>query len=223
MEFVNILGWLRYLLSRFCEYVLGGNLVRNKRPPTAHPRTFLLQCIALYTTPDSIHNAKKNMSGDNKRVVLIADGNERIETRLGKCSLSGMITDLAEGHTDITLEVPLPQVRAHVASTVVRYLEHHHDNRAPELERPLTRKLQEVLSDWDMRFIETNYSHTILFEIIQAATVLNIRDLIELCSAVIADMMKMKSVEDIREMFGIVSDFTPEEAEALRREYEASA
>eukprot|EP01061_Rhynchopus_euleeides_P004915 TRINITY_DN14120_c1_g1_i1.p2 TRINITY_DN14120_c1_g1~~TRINITY_DN14120_c1_g1_i1.p2 ORF type:complete len:160 (+),score=67.53 TRINITY_DN14120_c1_g1_i1:148-627(+) len=158
----------------------------------------------------------------SKKVVLLVDG-ERVETRLSNCSLSGMITDLSEGHTDAVLEVPLPNVRPAIAGSVVRYMEHHHDKRAPEIEKPLTRKLQEVLSDWDMKFVEQNYSHSVLFEIIQAATILNIRDLIELCSAVIADMMKMKSVEDIRDMFGIVSDFTPEEEEHLRHEYDIGA
>jgi S-phase kinase-associated protein 1 len=49
-----------------------------------------------------------------------------------------------------------------------------------------------------------------------AANYLDIKSLIELCCAKVATMIKGKSPEEIRQQFGIVNDFTPEEESQIR-------
>lgn len=51
-----------------------------------------------------------------------------------------------------------------------------------------------------------------------AANYLNIKSLLDLTCAKVASMIKGKSPEQIREMFGIENDFTPEEEEKIREE-----
>ena len=52
----------------------------------------------------------------------------------------------------------------------------------------------------------------------QAANYLDIKGLLDLTCQTVADMMKGKSVEEIRKIFNITNDFTPEEEEKVRKE-----
>ena len=155
-----------------------------------------------------------------KKVLLMGDGGDKLSTTLDKCVLSELITGMAEGHEEDIVEIRVPNVRSEVLNNVLEYLTYHADNRAPAIEKPLTRSLQEVLVEWDLKFVHRNYTHAYVFELMQAATYLTIRDMVELCSAVLAEMMKSKSVDEIRDMFGITNDFAPEEEELLRREFD---
>jgi S-phase kinase-associated protein 1 len=47
---------------------------------------------------------------------------------------------------------------------------------------------------------------------------LNIKELLDLTCQTVADMIKNKTPEEIRRIFNIVNDFTPEEEEEVRRE-----
>lgn len=57
-----------------------------------------------------------------------------------------------------------------------------------------------------------------LFHLTLAANYLDIKPLLDLCSAKIASMIKDKTVEQIRVNLDIVNDFTPEEEAKVREE-----
>lgn len=56
------------------------------------------------------------------------------------------------------------------------------------------------------------------FFLVQAANYLNIKGLLDLTCQTVADMIKGKTPEQIREKFNIKNDFTPEEEEEIKRE-----
>ena len=58
----------------------------------------------------------------------------------------------------------------------------------------------------------------ILFELILAANYMDIKSLLDLTCAKVASMIKGKSPEQIRILFNITNDFSPEEEEAVREE-----
>ena len=72
---------------------------------------------------------------------------------------------------------------------------------------------QAVNDEWFADFMKDRPSEQI-FEMANAGNYLDIVPLTELASAKIASMIKGKSIEEIRGIFGVVNDFTPEE-EAL--------
>ena len=71
---------------------------------------------------------------------------------------------------------------------------------------------------WDQDFLKVDQGT--LFEIILAANYLDIKGLLEVTCKTVANMMKGKSAEEIRKLFNIENDLTPEEEEQIRKENE---
>ena len=57
-----------------------------------------------------------------------------------------------------------------------------------------------------------------LFDLIQAANYLNIKGLLELCCKTAANQIRGKSAEEVRQLWNIRCDLTPEEEERLKQE-----
>lgn len=141
---------------------------------------------------------------------------DEISTKVSRdvMTQSLFIKDLLEDQEE--QQVHLPGVDSKILEKVIAYLTHHKDNKATELEKPLKNKLEDSISKWDKEFLEMD--QPTLLEVIMAANYLNIKDLLELTCAKVADMIKGKTPQQIRDMFGIENDFTPEEEEKIREE-----
>jgi S-phase kinase-associated protein 1 len=57
-----------------------------------------------------------------------------------------------------------------------------------------------------------------LYDVILAANYLNIKDLLELGCAQVAALMWGKTIQEIRDLFHIENDFSPEEEAQIREE-----
>ncbi|KAG8714947.1 hypothetical protein FRC09_017078 [Ceratobasidium sp. 395] len=119
--------------------------------------------------------------------------------------------------------VPLPNVTSAVFQKVLEYCEHHRhepippDDGSSSNDDPRKRQVSEI-GEWDREFIQVDQE--MLFEIILAANYLNIKDLLDLGCKTVAEMIKEKTPEEIRKLFNIVNDFTPEEEAQIRLENE---
>ncbi|KAI8548521.1 hypothetical protein RHMOL_Rhmol07G0279300 [Rhododendron molle] len=71
-------------------------------------------------------------------------------------------------------------------------------------------------SGWFTQF--ANVGKSVLFDMILAANYLDIKSLLDLTCQTVADMIKGKTPEEVRKIFNIVNDFTPEEEDEVRRE-----
>ena len=86
-----------------------------------------------------------------------------------------------------------------------------------EIEKPLkSSNLSELIQEYYSEF--TNVEQETLFELVLAANYLDIKPLLDLTCATIASMIKGKSAEEIRKIFNIVNDFTPEEEAQIRED-----
>ncbi|AEO68389.1 07a284ee-cb0f-46ca-9b81-433da5893860 [Thermothielavioides terrestris] len=77
--------------------------------------------------------------------------------------------------------------------------------------KPLT------FSDWDKKFFDALDSEA-LYEILIAANYLDIKPLYELGCQFVANMIRGKTTEQIREILNITSDFNPEEELRIREQ-----
>jgi len=73
-----------------------------------------------------------------------------------------------------------------------------------------------VVSEWDAEFC--NVPQDILFGMMIAADFLNIKDLYEATMKTVTDMIKGKTPEQLRELFNLPDDLSPEEKEQIRKE-----
>ncbi|KAL9249070.1 SKP1-like protein, partial [Drosera capensis] len=89
---------------------------------------------------------------------------------------------------------------------VIEYCKNHAEN------------VKENLKAWDAEFMEIDLE--LMFNLIMAANYLDIKGLLDLTCQAVADMMKGKIPEVIRAMFNITNDFTPEEEEQIRKDYQ---
>ncbi|CAI0553859.1 unnamed protein product [Linum tenue] len=101
--------------------------------------------------------------------------------------------------------IPLPNVTGRILAKVIEYCKKHHEAPKPD-----------GFASWDEDFVKVDQNT--LFDLILAANYLNIKDLLDLTCQTVANMMKGKTPEEIRAIFNIKNDFTPEEEEEVRRE-----
>lgn len=77
--------------------------------------------------------------------------------------------------------------------------------------------LHSLKPDIDKQFVNS-LSQSLIFELIYASNFIDFRLLLDVLSKTVANMIKNKSVDEIRSTFNIVNDFTSQEEEQLRQE-----
>ncbi|KAF7027052.1 hypothetical protein CFC21_039124 [Triticum aestivum] len=112
--------------------------------------------------------------------------------------------------------IPLPNVNAKILDMVIKYCRQHIQKRGADAADPTAKASEPDLKTFDDKFIDVDQQ--ILFDLILAANYLNIKGLLDLTCQKVADMMKGRTVEEIRKTFDIKNNFTKEEEEEVRRE-----
>ncbi|PIA16717.1 E3 ubiquitin ligase SCF complex, Skp subunit [Coemansia reversa NRRL 1564] len=129
--------------------------------------------------------------------------------------IKNLIDDLGETEDAI----PLPNVTSKVLEKVIEYCEHHkHDPPVIKDEYDDLPKRSDDISPWDEQYMKIDQE--MLFEILLASNYMDIKPLLDLGCKTVANMIRGKSAEEIRKMFNIVDDFTPEEKEQIKKENE---
>ncbi|KAI8826935.1 Skp1 family, dimerization domain-containing protein [Fimicolochytrium jonesii] len=129
--------------------------------------------------------------------------------------IKNMLEDVGEADDQ---PIPLPNVSGPILQKVIEYATHHKDDPPAPPEEEAKPKSSDDIGEWDREF--TNVDQGTLFELILAANYLDMKGLLDLGCKTVANMIKGKSVEEIRKTFNIQNDFTPEEEEQIRKENE---
>ena len=150
--------------------------------------------------------------------VLTSDGQAMDMTRAAASmarTLEDLLNDLGEDSP-----IPIPSVNAHIMRHVIEYAEYkvHNPNPAKPTDPKELRRTDDILP-WDRDFIAALDQST-LFDVIMAANYLSLQDLVDLGCKSVANMIKGKSVEELRETFHLKNEFTPEEEKKVREENE---
>nr|XP_023882221.1 SKP1-like protein 1A [Quercus suber] len=155
-----------------------------------------------------------------KMITLVSSDGETFEVEekvaMESQTLKGMIEDDCADSA-----IPLPNVASQTLSRVIEYCKKHVE-AASESKVDTSYsydKIDNSLTAWDDEFVkDIKVDQNILFDLILAANFLNIKGLLDLTCKTVADMMNGKSVPEIRKMFHIINDYTPEEEEQVRKE-----
>ena len=152
----------------------------------------------------------------DKLITLVSSDGEKIQISAKAAQRSQLVKKIIETHPD-DVEIPLSNVKSSILKKIKEYLEHYQDSDPKEIERPLaSQNYQDCVEAWDFEFI--NIELDTIFEIILAANYMDIKPLLELASSKIASIIKGKTPEEIRKIFNIQNDFTPEEEQQIRDE-----
>ncbi|EYU37961.1 hypothetical protein ABFS82_02G007400 [Erythranthe guttata] len=113
--------------------------------------------------------------------------------------------------------IPLPNVNTPILAMIIQYCKHHTEAAADKGAAAAAKKVSEdSLIDFDTEFMDVEQCTR--FDLLLAANYLNIKSLMDLICETVAGTMKGKSPVELREMFNIENDFTPEEEEKFRKD-----
>lgn len=116
--------------------------------------------------------------------------------------------------------IPVTNVTAVILAKVIHWCTHHylHSEDFVVAGSPEVDRYNLDLHPWDEAFCKVDQDT--LFEIILAANYLDIAELLDTTCKATAILIKGKTPEEIRKVFNIKNDFTPEEEAQIRKENE---
>ncbi|KAK1417306.1 hypothetical protein QVD17_26432 [Tagetes erecta] len=108
--------------------------------------------------------------------------------------------------------VPIPNVDPQIEAAVNEFIKKHDSTEEEDVR---TEAMNELRSFIEREEIETST----LLVLVKYASEINNAGLLDVFCQRVADVIKDKSVEEVREIFNIENDFTPEEEQAIRDEH----
>ncbi|KAG0515492.1 hypothetical protein BDA96_10G283500 [Sorghum bicolor] len=158
--------------------------------------------------------SSSSSSGEEKTIVLVSsDIRARFEVREAAALLSKTVRRMIdEAGADASGDdgILLPEVDAKTLAKVLEYCNKH----APASSS--SSAAEEDLERFDREFMHVDLGT--LYSLTTASSYLKIEGLLNLTCKTIADMIKGKTPEQIRKMFGMTNELTTEEEDEVRRE-----
>lgn len=132
--------------------------------------------------------------------------------------MSNMVSGLIEeDNSDTVIEVPIPNVSSKVLEKVIEFCTHYQKEPMMAVSTPLkSSKIEDIVQPWYVNFVTLDQA--MLFELVTAANYMDIKPLLDLTCLAVAVYIKGKSAEELRSIFNLSDDFTPEEEAQLREE-----
>lgn len=153
---------------------------------------------------------------DDDQVTLVSSDGQQFLLQVKAAKLSKTIENLIED-AGVEAPIPLPNVTGKILNKVAEYCKYHIEN--PDIQKQeeddKVEKRTDDICSWDQEFCQVD--QPTLFELILASNYLDIPGLLDLTCKTVANMIKGKTPEQIRQTFGLQNDFTPEEEEAIRK------
>ncbi|BAT07191.1 SKP1-like protein 5 [Oryza sativa Japonica Group] len=150
-----------------------------------------------------------------KMILLISSDGAKFELSEAAASLSKTLGNMIEDDCATNGAIPLANVASDILAKVVEYCNKHAAATATATAAAKASG-EEELSKFDAEFVSVDRKK--LFGLINAANFLNMPCLLELTCQRAADLIKDMMPEQVREVFGIENDFTPEEEAEVRNE-----
>ncbi|KAH7696058.1 E3 ubiquitin ligase complex SCF subunit sconC [Aphelenchoides avenae] len=171
----------------------------------------------------SSDNAAAPTAAVSPKVVCVTSDGEKIPVDIEALRLSHtfdtMYRDLGlEEHADFPGEFQVKNVEARVFNKVVEWCQEHKGQPDPVIEQdPNTRERKWfTFSDYEKKFFEVPVEE--LEELVMAANYLDVKSLYYYGCQSIAALIKGKSPDEIRALFGLEDDLTGEEKAEIRKQ-----
>lgn len=135
--------------------------------------------------------------------------------------MSQMVADFIEEDNDTESDVPITftitNVRTLVLTKVIEYCTHYQEEPMTPITTPLkSSKIEDLVQPWYASFVQLE--QPMLFELVTAANYMDIKSLLDLTCLAVSIYIKGKSAEELRQIFNISAEFSPEDEEQVREE-----
>lgn len=157
---------------------------------------------------------------DDRKVILTSSDGRSFELSAKVAKLSQLVNEMIESDDDDgeALTIPLLNVNSDILQQVVSFCEHYHVEKMNEIKIPLKSKVEDTVQQWYVDFMKVDNKR--LFDLVTAANYMNIKPLLDLTCYIVSVMINGQSEEEIRRIFNISNDLSPEEEEQVRQENE---
>ena len=160
-----------------------------------------------FSLPPRAGESADDVANEGQPAVLIGSDGGSIEI---PAQATWMLCQLRPVLRGCTAPIKVAQLPAAVLGKVRDFcVQHHGDSRAELTEEQEILLRETPIAAWDKEFVDVDLQT--LFELILAANYLNIKAMQNLTCKAVAEMIKGKSPEDIKKLFGVEGDFTEEE------------
>ncbi|PRP85976.1 S-phase kinase-associated protein 1 [Planoprotostelium fungivorum] len=164
----------------------------------------------------------------SESISVTTSDDQTIQLSRKHAQMSQTINSMLEDSVGADQEaIPLPNVSSEVLKKVIDWCTHHENDPAPvEKVKKLNKKREykaknsTISDEWDKNFV--NAELRVIVDILLAANYLDVKGLFELMCKHIANELKGKTPDQIRERFGIQDDLTEEDKAAMRKAWGAT-
>lgn len=120
-----------------------------------------------------------------------------------------------EEDSDEVQEIPLPNVESDILVKVIEFCKHYQTEPMTPIQTPLkSSKIEDLVQPWYSDFVKV--PKNTLFDIVAAANYMDIKPLLDIGCLAVSVLIKGKSAAELREMFNIATDFSPEEEAQMK-------
>ncbi|CAF1685475.1 unnamed protein product [Adineta ricciae] len=145
------------------------------------------------------------MSGDIIRVETSDNQILEVKSTIAKQWAPIKVSELLnEDDTPDKPPVRLENVNAEVLKKIIEWAEYHQGDEIEDEDGQPRAKRVVYLQDWDKKYF--NIDQQMIFEIIMASNYLGMIKLLDMACKTIADMIKDKTPEEVRQTFNIPND-----------------
>nr|GMD83142.1 quinone oxidoreductase PIG3 [Ipomoea batatas] len=177
----------------------------------AGARNFETQILRFFHSSQKNHlpliMSSSGINDGEKMVRLRANDGEEFEVAESVAALSQtvkfVVEDAGLGEECV---IPLLKVDGKTLAKILEYCKVHAADGKSNAEK----------KEFDKKFVEVDQAE--VYDLLTAANYLEIRELLDIMIQRVVDMIKGKTAEEIRKIFKIKNDFTPEEEEQMKRD-----
>lgn len=156
------------------------------------------------------------MEDEKGTVKLVSKEGVIYEVPLSVAKMSALVAATIDDDVDDdddedeVREIPLPNVEDAVLKKVIDYCTHYQEEEMTKIQTPLkSNKIEDMVQPWYANFVMVE--QTLLFRLVTAANFMDIKPLLDLTCLAVAVLIKGKQASELRTMFNISNDFSPEE------------
>ena len=144
----------------------------------------------------------------SKLTLTTSDGTTFDVSEAAAAKFGAIRRMVEDGCTKSDKRIAVPMVDGKIFAMMVVWSEKHADNNAKAAE-------EAELKDWDAEFVK-DMDQGVLYHLLMGADFLDAAELVDLLIGKVASMVKGKKAEEIRQIFHIENDFTPEQEAEIR-------